>query len=164
MVSQSGLVSITGGKWTTYRRMAEDTVNAALKFSGLEFRQCKTKNLHIHGYKQNPDLNDRLYVYGSDRDQLISFLREDPAREKKLHPDYEMTTGEVIWAVRKEMARTVDDVLARRIRLLFLDARAAVIIAPSVAEIMAEELNKSGEWQKQQVNEFSEIAKAYIIS
>jgi len=164
VVSQSGLVSITGGKWTTYRRMAEDTVNEAIKISEMQFRPCKTKNLHIHGFKQNPDLNDRLYVYGSDRDQLISFLKEDPAREEKLHPDYELTTGEVIWAVRKEMARNVEDVLARRIRLLFLDARASVIIAPRVAEIMAEELHKDGEWQKQQVKEFSGIAKAYIIS
>ena len=144
--------------------MAEDTVNAALKISEMQFRPCKTKNLHIHGFKQNPDLNDRLYVYGSDRDQLISFIKEDPAREEILHPDYNFTAGEVIWAVRKEMARNVDDVLARRIRLLFLDARASVTIAPRVAELMAVELGKDGEWQKKQVQEYSETARAYIIS
>jgi glycerol-3-phosphate dehydrogenase len=164
VVSRSRLVSITGGKWTTYRRMAEDTVNEAIKISGIQFRPCKTKNLHIHGFKQNPDLNDRLYVYGSDRDQLLSFLKEDPARENKLHPDYDLTVGEVIWAVRKEMARNVDDVLARRIRLLFLDAKASVKIAPRVAEIIADELRKDVEWQKKQVQEYSGIAEAYIIA
>lgn len=164
IVSPSGLVSITGGKWTTYRRMAEDTVNAALKSSGLEFRPCMTKNLPIHGFKKNPDLNDRTYVYGSDREQMLNFVKESPAREKKLHPDHDITVGEVIWAVRKEMARTVDDVLARRIRLLFLDAGASVGLAPGVAQIMAEELRKDSEWQRQQVEDYNEIAKAYIIS
>lgn len=164
IVSSSGLVSITGGKWTTYRKMAEDTVNAALKSTGMEYRQCRTKNLPIHGFKQNPDLNDRTYVYGSDREQMLDFIKESPVREKKLHPDHDITVGEVIWAVRKEMARTVDDVLARRIRLLFLDAAASVSLAPGVAQIMAEELGKDNEWQRQQVEDYNEIAKAYFIS
>jgi glycerol-3-phosphate dehydrogenase len=130
----------------------------------MEYRQCRTKNLPIHGFKQNPDLNDRTYVYGSDREQMLDFIKESPAREKKLHPDHDITVGEVIWAVRKEMARTVDDVLARRIRLLFLDAAASVSLAPGVAQIMAEELGKDNEWQRQQVEDYNEIAKAYFIS
>jgi glycerol-3-phosphate dehydrogenase len=163
LVSPSGLVTITGGKWTTYRRMAEDTVNLAIKTKGLQFKACKTKNLKIHGYKENSERTDWLYIYGSDQDEILRLQKENPVYQEKLHEDFDFTVGEVVWAVRKEMARTIDDVLARRVRALYLDARASIIMAPKVASILAEELQKDKGWEEQQVREYTEMAKAYIL-
>ena len=164
VVSPSGLVTITGGKWTTYRRMAEETVNLAIKIKGLQFKACQTKNLKIHGYRENSDKSNWLYIYGSDQDEILKLQKDNTAFMKKLHDDFDFTTGEVVWAVRKEMARTVDDVLARRVRVLYLDARASVAMAPKVASILAEELQKDKSWEERQVREYTEIAKAYILS
>lgn len=164
IVSDSGLVTITGGKWTTYRRMAEDTVNLALKTKKLAFKRCQTKNLKIHGYLKNSDGNDWLQIYGSDKEEILRLQKENPLYEKKLHKDYDFTVGEVIWAVRQEMARTIDDVLARRVRALYLDARASIEMAPTVAAIMAEELKRDKKWEESQVHEYTEMAKAYILS
>jgi glycerol-3-phosphate dehydrogenase len=163
MVSPSGLVTITGGKWTTYRRMAEDTVNMALRTSGITSRKCRTKHLKIHGHRENPDRSKWLHIYGSDQDKIIRSQQEDPALSEKLHDDFDFTVGEVVWAVRKEMARTVDDVLARRVRALYLDARASLEMAPKVAEIMAVELGRDKNWRKRQVEEYTAIAKGYIL-
>ena len=164
LAADSGLVTITGGKWTTYRIMAEETVDLALKVKKLPFKPCNTQSLKIHGYKQNPDLNDHLYIYGSDQDEIIRLWSENPAYAEKLHPDFEFTVAEVVWAVRSEMARTVDDVFARRVRVLYMDARASIVMAPKVASILANELGKDKEWEKQQVLEYTEIAKSYVLS
>lgn len=164
LVSPSGLVTITGGKWTTYRRMAEDTVNLAIKTKRLQFIKCKTKSLKIHGYKENSDRTDWLYIYGSDQDEILRLQKDNPSYGEKLHKDFDFTIGEVVWAVRKEMARTIDDVLARRVRALYLDARASITMAPKVAAILAEELQKDKSWEEQQVREYTEMAKAYILS
>lgn len=163
-VSASGLITITGGKWTTYRKMAEDTINAGIKASDLPFRQCQTKNLRIHGYFENPDRNNRMYIYGSDLDEILNMQKENPAWAEKLDNDADFTAGEVIWAVRREMARTVDDVLARRVRVLYLDARKSIGMAPRVAEIMATELNKDSNWVRQQVEEYTELARGYVMA
>jgi len=163
LASPSGLVTITGGKWTTYRRMAEDTVNLALKTKGLPFRKCQTKKLKIHGYLEHPDRNDHMYIYGTDREKILGLQKEKKEYGEKLHPDLEFTVGEVVWAVRKEMARTVDDVLARRVRILYLDARASLTAAPKVAAIMAEELDKDKAWEEQQIHDYTEIAQAYVL-
>jgi glycerol-3-phosphate dehydrogenase len=164
LVSHSGLVTITGGKWTTYRRMAQDTVNIALKTKKLPSRPCKTKKLKIHGYLKNSEGIEWLNIYGSDKDKIFLLQKENPLYEKKLHEAFDFTVGEVIWAVREEMARTIDDVLSRRVRALYLDARASVEMAPVVAEIMAEELKEDKKWETRQINEFTEMAKAYILS
>ena len=163
IVSASGLVTITGGKWTTYRIMAEDTIDTALRISGLPSKSCTTRNLKIHGYDENSDTGRWTDIYGSDCDEILSLEEENPAYRKKLHEDFEFTVGQVIWAVRKEMARTIEYVLARRIRVLFLDAKASVAMAPIVAEIMADELNKDKGWQESQVHEYTEMAKKYIL-
>jgi glycerol-3-phosphate dehydrogenase len=163
LVSPSGLITITGGKWTTYRRMAEDTVNAGIKAKKLPFRQCRTKDLKIHGYFENPDHNNRLYIYGSDLPEILRMQKENPKWAEKLEAGSDFTAGEVIWAVRKEMARTVDDVLARRVRVLYLDARKSISIAPKVAEIMAAELGKDREWVRQQVEEYTAMARGYVM-
>lgn len=163
IVSPNNLITITGGKWTTYRRMAEDTVDQAIKMQLLEERKCMTKTYHIHGYRLNPDLSDHLYVYGSDVDGIKKLMDSDPAMREKLSPKYDYTVAEVVWAVREEMARNVEDVLARRVRLLFLDARVAIEVAPKVAEIVAKELGYDEIWKKSQIERFEKTAANYIL-
>lgn len=163
IVSASGLITITGGKWTTYRIMAEETVNLAIKTGNLPRKTCKTRNLKVHGYLENPDRSQLSYIYGSDLDEIIRLQNANPGFEKRLHKDFEFTVAEVVWAVRKEMARTVDDVLARRIRALYLDAKASIGMAKQVAKVMAAELQKDKEWENQQVLDYLEIAKSYVL-
>lgn len=163
IVSESGLVTITGGKWTTYRKMAEDTVDMAAKTAGLRPKSCKTKELPIHGSINTTNWNDHLYVYGSDREDLLALINENSRWADKLYPRYDYLQAEVIWAVRYEMARTVEDVLARRVRLLFLDAQAAIETAPLVASLMAGELKRGDAWQKEQADSFRNLAGAYLL-
>ncbi len=164
LVSKSGLITITGGKWTTYRVMAEETVNLAIKTKKLIFKACQTKKLKIHGYQKTTDRSNWLHIYGSDQNEILQWQKEKPEYAKKLHNDYEYTVGEVVWAVRKEMARTIDDVLARRIRILYLDAKASVTMAKQVASIMAKELQKGKSWEEEQVREYTEMSRAYIMA
>jgi len=163
IVSKAGLVTITGGKWTTYRRMAEDTLNLAIRTKGLAFRKCHTRNLKIHGYSENSNGNNWSSVYGSDQDGILKLCQENPSLSEKLHPGFDFTAGEVVWSVRMEMARTVDDVLARRVRALYLDAKASLLMAPRVASIMARELGRDKAWEEAQVREYTEMADSYII-
>ena len=162
IASDSDLITITGGKWTTYRIMAEETVDLAIKRKKLQERTCKTKNLKIHGHRENPDYNHWLYVYGSDQDEILRLQKENPEYAGKLIDGYDFTVSEIVWAVRREMARTVDDVLARRIRILYLDAKASIEIAPKVAKIMAQELQKDETWEKEQIKTYTEMAKCYL--
>lgn len=162
-VSKNKLVTITGGKWTTYRKMAEDTVNKVISLKLLEKRECVTKNFRIHGYLQDPDLNNHLYIYGSDAAAIRLLMESDKSMVEKLHPKYDYTVAEVVWAVREEMALDVEDILARRVRLLFLDARVAAEIAPKVASIVAKELGHDQAWIDQQVRDFTELSKHYIL-
>lgn len=164
LASDSGLITITGGKWTTYRLMAEETVNLAIKTKKLEYKPCNTRHLKIHGYKENPDRSDHLYIYGSDLEYILQLQKSNPEYAQKLHHEMEFTVAEVIWAVRKEMARTIDDVLSRRVRALYMDAKASVDMAPTVASIMAKELNKDKDWEINQIEEYSSMAKNYIFS
>jgi len=165
IVSDSHLVTITGGKWTTYRKMAEDVVNKAVEVAHLKAASCVTEDLPIHGCvpKEDVDLSHPLYIYGSDIPHIKHLALENPEWSKKIHPDYSYTQSEVIWAVREEMAQTVEDVLARRVRLLFLDARAAIDSAPGVARLMAKELGKDEAWIQAQIQEFIEIAQHYLL-
>jgi glycerol-3-phosphate dehydrogenase len=164
IVSPSGLVTITGGKWTTYRKMAEDTVNAAIGIAGLPPNVCVTAGLSIHGNKPGMDRSDYLYVYGSDRELLLELLNENPNWSQKLHPAFDFMEVEVIWATRNEMARTVEDVLARRLRALFLDARASMVMAPAVARLMAKYMARDEAWEMQQVAAFNDLAKGYLVT
>ncbi|MFN0047655.1 MAG: glycerol-3-phosphate dehydrogenase/oxidase [Cytophagales bacterium] len=163
IVSESGLVTITGGKWTTYRKMAEDTVNMAIEIGNLAKLDCKTKQLSIHGSDENVDKSDHFYVYGSDKKALLALLNEDKNFGNKIHAELPYIEAEVIWAVRHEMARTVEDVLARRVRILFLDARKAIASAPLVAKLMAKELNKDQIWEENQVALFTDLAQGYLL-
>jgi glycerol-3-phosphate dehydrogenase len=162
-VSLSGLVTISGGKWTTYRKMAEDTIDKAAMIAGLEDRKCMTRNMPIHGYVANVNFDDHMYIYGSDRINLQKLLGENPELSEQLHPRLPFTALEVVWAVKYEMAITLEDVLARRVRALFLDARASIEMAPRVAKIMAIEMGKTEHWQKEQVEEYVRLANGYIL-
>jgi glycerol-3-phosphate dehydrogenase len=161
-VSESGLLTIAGGKWTTYRKMAEDVVTAAETLGDLAGGPCVTETLNIHGYHQHADEFGRLAVYGSDARLVEELIRDQPELGEPIHTDLELTRGEVVWACREEMARTVDDVLARRSRSLLFDARAARDAAAAVAELMAAELVRDAAWVADQVSAFDEIAQGYI--
>ncbi|MEN8121556.1 MAG: glycerol-3-phosphate dehydrogenase/oxidase [Bacteroidota bacterium] len=163
IVSLTGLVTITGGKWTTYRKMAEDTVNKAMMIAGLEHKKCVTENMPVHGYVKQVDYNDHMYVYGSDRIKLMELINKSPELGENLHENLPFLKVEVLWAARHEMARTVEDVLARRVRALFLDARASIAMAPEVAKIMAKELNYNKQWINAQIEEYTELAKSYLL-
>jgi glycerol-3-phosphate dehydrogenase len=162
-ISSSGLLSITGGKWTTYRKMAEDCVDQAATLAGLETRPCVTQQLNIHGYHRSAAKFGDLQLYGADAPAVADLLRSDPALDEKLHPALTARAGEVVWAARTEMARTVDDFLARRTRALILNARAAIEAAPRVAALLAKELGRDQQWQTAQVEAFSRIAGNYVL-
>jgi len=167
LVSKSGLVTVTGGKWTTYRRMAEDTVDQAALMARLAWRASTTSNLRLHGWMETgeePSTGKEWppRSYGSDASALRQIVKEDPALNEMLHPRLPYRGAEVVWAVRHEMARTVEDVLARRTRALFLDARASMEAAPKVAGLMAKELGREQQWQAQQVAAYREVAGAYV--
>ncbi|MBW2527105.1 MAG: glycerol-3-phosphate dehydrogenase/oxidase [Deltaproteobacteria bacterium] len=163
-VTKSGLVTIAGGKWTTCRHMAEDLIDNALIVADLEPQPCVTRQLRIHGYHRNADKFGVLEPYGSDAPAIEDSLRRHPDYREPLHPRLPAVVGQVLWAVRAEMARTVDDVLARRTRSLLLDAQAAIAAAPQVARIMAREMGKGEPWQRAQVESFRSIAKRYLAS
>ena len=160
-IDSSGLVTICGGKWTTYRRMAEDCVNQAATLARLPDKPCVTYNLNIHGYHQSAEKFGHLKVYGSDA-PAIRDLMESEGTGAPLHAALPYTPAEVAWAAREEMAETVEDVLARRTRALFLNARAAVEMAPEVASIMAREMGRPAAWADEQVRAFKEVARNYL--
>lgn len=161
-VSDSELITITGGKWTTYRRMAEDVLDIAAHKAGLEQRECFTKELTIHGFKENVDFKAPLYYYGSDETYIRSLTEEDKTLGESIHPAFPFIKAEIIWAVKNEMCITVEDFLSRRTRALLLDARVAMEAAPVVAEIMATQLHKNNDWIQQQINSFTSIAIKYL--
>ncbi len=166
VVSPSGLVTITGGKWTTYRSMAQHTVDKAIEVAGLPAKACVTQSLKIHGYAGAGTITGQaphLAIYGSDATAILEVEQERPELGQRLHAAFPNTGAEVVWAVRSEMARTVEDVLARRLRVLFLDAGAAIEMAPKVASIMATELGRDMAWQQRQVKAFVAVANGYLL-
>jgi glycerol-3-phosphate dehydrogenase len=162
-IDQSGLLTIVGGKWTTYRHMAEDTVNHAITLGKLADSQCVTQSLHIHGYLEGAERAGGLSVYGTDAEKILVIASESDELAKQLHPDLPYIAAEVVWAAREEMARTVEDVLARRTRALFLNSRAAIAMAPKVASILARELGKDQAWAEDEVKRFNELAMQYTL-
>ncbi len=163
IVSPSKIITITGGKWTTYRRMAQDTVNRAILSSGLPNIPCKSKTVKIHGAIELADKTNHLYIYGSDQAAIQELIKESPDLGDKLHPSLPYTKAEVIWTIRNEMARTVEDILARRVRALFIDAKAAIEMTTLVATLLANELNKDETWKQQQIKNFISIANQYVL-
>src|SRR3954468_1755284 len=162
-IDASGLLTTTGGKWTTYRNMAEHTVDQAADLARLAERPCMTRTLNVHGFHTNADRFGTLEVYGSDALAIQELMRGTPSLSAPLHADLPYTRAEVIWATRHEMARTVEDVLARRTRALFLNARAAAAMAPEVARLMGDELDWDVSRQAAEVSAFAALAKGYQI-
>jgi glycerol-3-phosphate dehydrogenase len=162
-VSQSGLVTITGGKWTTYRSMAVDAVDHAAQTGALPQRASITAGLKLHGWREaENDESSSLAVYGSDARAVAALCTERPEWSGPLHPSLPYAAGEVIWAARHEAARCVDDVLARRTRSLFLNARASIEAAHHVAALLAAELGNEPLWQAVQAAEFQKLARGYL--
>ena len=151
VISPSGLVTITGGKWTTYRKMAEDAVDNAVFITKQEKKGCVTRNLSIGNFSERQHL-------------IMQMISTDVSLGEKIHPSYDYTKAEILYAVKYEMAVTIEDILARRTRLLFLDAAAAVEVAPLVAESMAKALSKDAQWITEQVTQFKRLAKQYLLS
>lgn len=164
MVSDSGLVTITGGKWTTYREMAEQTVDAAARVGDLATVPCPTAGLHLHGWVAHRDPADPLAAYGAEAPAVRAVLAEQPGWDAPMHPDLPYALGEAAYAARHLMARTVEDVLARRTRALLLNAKAAVAAAPAVAQVLAAELGRDTDWVQAQVAAFTELAMVYTPS
>jgi glycerol-3-phosphate dehydrogenase len=163
-IDANGLVTIAGGKWTTYRHMAEDCINQAAILAGLEERECVTRRLRIHGYHHHARNFEHLSVYGSDAVAIQDMIRSHPERAVALHPALPYLEAEVIWAARWEMARTVEDVLSRRTRALLLNARAAIEMASRVADLLAAELGHDPAWSQDQVRQFQSVAAAYVCN
>jgi glycerol-3-phosphate dehydrogenase len=166
LVSPSGLISVTGGKWTTYRRMGQDTIDRAIQVAALPKSPSKTLELKLHGWTPEPASATSAWEceYGSDLPALQALSRQDASLDGLLHPRLPFRLREVVWAARYEMARTVEDVLARRTRALFLDARAAIEAAPTVASLLARELGRSDDWKLNDLANFLETAKGYLYT
>lgn len=164
IVAASGLITITGGKWTTYRKMAADVVDKAITRGKLAAKPCHTQNLRLHGADNSvvPEL-PHLSSYGSDAAGIAALIQHQPHLGHKLHGKFPHVRAEVVWAAKQEMARTVEDVLARRLRVLFLDARIALEMAPQVAELLALELGFEEDWQQDQLKAFTRLAERYLL-
>lgn len=163
-IDRHGLVTVTGGKWTTYRHMAEQTLDRAAASAGLPQRRCATSTLRIHGYPSADAPDGTLAHYGSDAAGIRELSAASPASAEPLDPALPCTGAEVVWAVRHEMARTIEDVLGRRCRALFLDAAAAQRMAPAVAQLIATELHRSDDWVREQLKMFAAVAEGYMAS
>ncbi len=165
IVSIAGLITITGGKWTTYRKMAEDVVEKAAILGGLPERECMTPHMPIHGFRLDLDANlDPLAPYGTDKEKLLALEEENPSLGGFLSEKLEIRRSQVIWGVREEMAVTLEDILARRTRALFLDAREAIRMAPETAALMAPVMGKDAAWISGEVAAFTVLAEKYLIN
>jgi glycerol-3-phosphate dehydrogenase len=161
IISASGLVSVIGGKWTTYRKMAEDTLSKMMKRNMLPVKECITESLKIHGFTDE-NFSGVLSRYGADKQKIIEMGYRNHLSEP-LNEETDILKVQVVWAVRNEMARTVEDFLARRTRVLFTDAKLAIKLAPATAAIMQKELQQNEAWKQNQVKEFIELAKGYLL-
>ncbi len=163
-INDSNLLTITGGKWTTYRAMAEDAINQAAKLANLSEKKCVTKSTKIHGYEKDSDEKSGLEIYGTDATEIQNLIDENTELNEKLHPDLPYRKAEIVWFCRHEMAQTVEDILARRTRALFLNARASVEIAPQIADLMVKELKIefADGWRTENLGNFYKTAENYL--
>lgn len=163
-VADSGLVTIAGGKWTTYRHMGEQVIDCAARVAGLPVVPCRTESLRLHGWRpaEHADRDPFLDGYGADVTAVRALMAADPSLGNFLHPRLPYREAQVIWGARQEMGRTVEDILARRTRALLLDARASLEAAPLVARLLARELGRGPHWIERQVSEYSTLATGYL--
>ncbi len=161
-ISASGLVTIAGGKWTTYRKMGEDVVDKAVGIAGLDERPSRTEHLNLFAWSADTKGNEPFSAFGSKAKDIKQMIKNEPELDRMIHSNIPYRQIEILWAVRHEMARTVEDVLARRTRALILDAKTSMEVAPEVAAIMAKELSKDKTWEKEQVETYITLAKKYL--
>jgi glycerol-3-phosphate dehydrogenase len=167
-IAKSGLVTVAGGKWTTYRQMAEDTLNAAIRGGLLEARKCVTRTVALRGCPaagctQEPAEDPYLAEYGTDVEDIRAIAQQSPELSATIDPALPYTGAMVVYAVRHEFARTVEDVLSRRTRSLLLDAQAALRAAPYVAALMSREFQSDIAWEHKQTEEFTALARAHYL-
>ncbi len=160
--SDSGLVTLTGGKWTTFRQMGEDTVDYFEKVTGIEHPKSESERMFINGNTNKPH-EGHWAIYGTHAHQIKILIDKNPELGEKIHPSFPNTKAEIIWALRREMAVKVEDVLSRRIRILILDAQAAIDAAPAVAKLMASEMGKDQDWIDSELEDFNKVASKYLI-
>jgi glycerol-3-phosphate dehydrogenase len=160
--SASGMLTMVGGKWTTFRKMGEDLVDKTESKNGWSKIPTKTKHLKIHGYKENPNYNNPLYFYGSDEAAILELASKN-GNKNYISESLQVIEAQVIWAVEHEMCRTIEDFLARRTRCQLLDARESIKMAPKVAEIMAKELGENEAWKAKQVQDYIDVTMNYIL-
>ncbi|MEJ5053744.1 glycerol-3-phosphate dehydrogenase/oxidase [Sphingobacterium sp. MYb382] len=160
--SDSNLITITGGKWTTYRKMGEETVDLCVKTTGLAAKPCKTTHLAIHGSTTIKN-EGHWQVYGSDLPHIQALMRDQPELAEKLHENYDFRLAEVVWSCQAEMVVKLADFMARRIRFLLLDAHASLAAAPKVAQVMAQQLGKDDQWIAKELNDYTTLVKNYTI-
>jgi len=163
-VSDSNLISIVGGKWTTYRKIGESAIDTAIGVGGLDFLPSNTSQLKIHGWHLETEASNEWDYYGSDLSSLEKLIQQNPGIQKKLNVNLPCREVDVIWAVRNEMAQRLEDVLSRRTRCLLINAKATLEIAPKVVEIMAREMNQNKEWQQKELEDFKQLAKGYLLT
>jgi glycerol-3-phosphate dehydrogenase len=122
-----------------------------------------TQELRIHGCRKEPSSQKELAFYGSDAAAIERLMEERPEYAERLHESLPVRVAQVVWAARHEMARTVEDVLARRTRCLILNAAASIEAAPRVAEILASELGRDESWKRAQVDAYTAVARGYLM-
>ena len=162
ITSTSGLLTMVGGKWTTFRKMGEELVDATEKRLGLKSISTKTRHLKIHGFTESIDSENSLGYYGSDAKKILN-LADQEKMGALLGDSLKIMKAQIIWAVRNEMARTVEDFLARRTRCQLMNAQESIEIAPQVASIMALEMGYSKEWEIDQVTSYTQVTSNYIL-
>lgn len=164
-IAKSHLISIIGGKWTTYRKMGEDTLEAFSKIKNLKLMQSTSEHIRLHGYTTEASAREGHFaIYGSDAEGIKNLIAQNPELGQTLHHQYPNTKAEVVWMVKNEMALKVEDVLARRMRILFLDAQAATEMAPAVARIMRRELSLGEDWERTEISAFQQLAEKYLLN
>jgi glycerol-3-phosphate dehydrogenase len=163
IVSRSGLITITGGKWTTYRRMASETIDMAIRQKFLVKKICRTETLVLDDFTGSY-LKPHYKIYGRYSRDIEKLTDDNPSLIGPVHPQFPYTAAEIRWICRNEMAVTVEDILARRTRALFLNSRASVEAAPEIARIMADEFDFNEKWQKEQVDSFKKLAENYMLA
>ncbi|MCC7335254.1 MAG: glycerol-3-phosphate dehydrogenase/oxidase [Pirellulaceae bacterium] len=168
LTSASGLITVIGGKWTTYRKMGQDVVDLAARVGGLPPKASCTAELPLHGASNiagtdwEATSENPLDIYGSDRNALLDLMEQQTDYATRLVPELPYLTAQVAWAVEHEMARSVEDVLSRRLRALLLDARASMAAAPAVAQLMQQLLQKDEAWRSSQLDAFCDLAQQYL--
>jgi len=161
-VSNSNLINIIGGKWTTYRKMAEDTINIAILKGRLIHSDCRTHELSLHGFAWQRNPNDPLFIYGLDADKIHGLIINNSKLKELIHPLLPYSYAEIEWIIKNEMAITLEDVLARRTRSILLNAKASVECAPDVAKFIANIMGKDELWVNEQISNYREFAKGYL--